>query len=120
MALIFAQTDPELGHKGIACFLVDTDQDGYQPQAIHHKMGLRGSDTAEIALDDVHVDADGMLGEIGDGFKVAMTSLDSGRYSRRRRLRRHLPGLRRAVGRVLQGARAVRAPDRLASSSCRR
>ena len=81
LALIFAQTDPELGHKGIACFLVETDQDGYQPQPIHHKMGLRGSDTAEIALSDVHVDADGMLGEIGDGFKVAMTSLDSGRYS---------------------------------------
>ncbi|HEX4625071.1 MAG TPA: acyl-CoA dehydrogenase family protein [Solirubrobacteraceae bacterium] len=81
LALIFAQTDPELGHKGIACFLVETEQDGYQPQAIHHKMGLRGSDTAEIGLSDVHVDADGMLGEIGDGFKVAMTSLDSGRYS---------------------------------------
>ena len=81
LALIFAQTDPELGHKGIACFLVETDQDGYQPQAIHHKMGLRGSDTAEIGLSDVHVEADAMLGEIGDGFKVAMTSLDSGRYS---------------------------------------
>ncbi|MGN6816749.1 MAG: acyl-CoA dehydrogenase family protein, partial [Solirubrobacterales bacterium] len=52
-----------------------------QPQPIHHKMGLRGSDTAEIGLNDVHVDADGMLGEVGDGFKIAMTSLDSGRYS---------------------------------------
>ena len=81
LALIFAQTDPALGHQGIACFLVETDQDGYQPQPIHHKMGLRGSDTAEIGLSDVHVDEDGMLGEIGDGFKIAMTSLDSGRYS---------------------------------------
>jgi len=81
LALIFAQTDPALGHKGIACFLVETDQDGFRPQPIHHKMGLRGSDTAEIALDDVHVDEDGMLGDVGDGFKVAMTSLDSGRYS---------------------------------------
>jgi len=81
LAVIFAQTDPALGHKGIACFLVETDQDGYQPQPIHHKMGLRGSDTAEIGLSDVHVDEDGMLGEIGDGFKIAMTSLDSGRYS---------------------------------------
>jgi butyryl-CoA dehydrogenase len=81
LALIFAQTDPALGHKGIACFLVETDQDGYQPQPIHHKMGLRGSDTAEIGLSDVHADEDGMLGEIGDGFKIAMTSLDSGRYS---------------------------------------
>jgi len=81
LALIFAQTDPALGHKGIACFLVETDQEGYQPQPIHHKMGLRGSDTAEIGLSDVHVDEDGLLGEIGDGFKIAMTSLDSGRYS---------------------------------------
>jgi alkylation response protein AidB-like acyl-CoA dehydrogenase len=81
LALIFAQTDLDLGHKGIACFLVETDQEGYQPQPIHHKMGLRGSDTAEIGLSDVHVDADGMLGEVGDGFKIAMTSLDSGRYS---------------------------------------
>jgi butyryl-CoA dehydrogenase len=81
LALIFAQTDPALGHNGIACFLVETDQEGYQPQPIHHKMGLRGSDTAEIGLSDVHVDEDGMLGEVGDGFKIAMTSLDSGRYS---------------------------------------
>jgi butyryl-CoA dehydrogenase len=81
LALIFAQTDPELGHRGLACFLVDTDQPGFQPQVIHHKLGLRGSDTASISLDDVEVPANGMLGEIGDGFKVAMSALDSGRYS---------------------------------------
>jgi butyryl-CoA dehydrogenase len=81
LALIFAQTDPEQGHRGLACFLVDTDQPGFQPQVIHHKLGLRGSDTASISLDDVQVPADGMLGEIGDGFKVAMSALDSGRYS---------------------------------------
>ena len=44
-------------------------------------MGLRGSDTAAISLDDVEVPDDAMLGEVGDGFKVAMSSLDSGRYS---------------------------------------
>jgi butyryl-CoA dehydrogenase len=81
LALIFAQTDPEKGHRGLACFLVDTDQPGFQPQEIHHKLGLRGSDTASIGLDDVEVTDDQMLGEIGDGFKVAMSSLDSGRYS---------------------------------------
>jgi alkylation response protein AidB-like acyl-CoA dehydrogenase len=81
VALIFAQTDPEKAHRGLACFLVDTDQDGFKPQEIHHKMGLRGSDTAEIALDDVEVPDEGMLGEVGDGFKIAMSSLDSGRYS---------------------------------------
>jgi alkylation response protein AidB-like acyl-CoA dehydrogenase len=81
LALIFAQTDPEKGHRGLACFLVDTEQPGFQPQEIHHKMGLRGSDTASISLDDVEVAEDQLLGEVGDGFKVAMSSLDSGRYS---------------------------------------
>jgi alkylation response protein AidB-like acyl-CoA dehydrogenase len=81
VALIFAQTDPEKAHRGVACFLVDTDQPGFKPQAIHHKMGLRGSDTAEIALDDVECRDDDLLGEVGDGFKIAMSSLDSGRYS---------------------------------------
>ena len=81
LALIFAQTDPEMGHRGLACFLVETDQPGFQPQEIHHKMGLRGSDTASISLDDVQVAEDQLLGEVGDGFKVAMSSLDSGRYS---------------------------------------
>ena len=81
LALIFAQTDPALGHRGLGCFLVETDQPGYQPTVIEHKMGLHGSDTAAISLDDVEVGEDGLLGEIGDGFKVAMSSLDSGRYS---------------------------------------
>ena len=81
LALVFAQTDPEKRHRGIACFLVDTDQPGYQPQAIHHKLGLRGSDTAGISLDDVEVSEAAMLGQVGDGFKVAMSALDSGRYS---------------------------------------
>jgi alkylation response protein AidB-like acyl-CoA dehydrogenase len=81
VALIFAQTDPEKAHRGVACFLVDTDQPGFKPQEIHHKMGLRGSDTAEIALDDVECRDEDLLGEVGDGFKIAMSSLDSGRYS---------------------------------------
>ena len=81
LALVFAQTDPEKRHRGIACFLVDTDQPGYQAQAIHHKLGLRGSDTAEISLDDVEVPEAAILGHVGDGFKVAMSALDSGRYS---------------------------------------
>ena len=51
VALIFAQTDPELGYKGLACFLVDTDQPGYKAQTIEHKMGLHASDTASIALE---------------------------------------------------------------------
>jgi alkylation response protein AidB-like acyl-CoA dehydrogenase len=81
VALIFAQTDPELGYKGLACFLVDTDQPGFKAQTIEHKMGLHASDTASIALEDVEVSDEDMLGEVGEGFKVAMSSLDSGRYS---------------------------------------
>jgi butyryl-CoA dehydrogenase len=81
VALVFAQTDPELGHRGLACFLVDTDQDGFAPSTIHGKMGLHASDTASIALDDAFASDDQLLGAIGDGFKVAMTALDSGRFS---------------------------------------
>jgi alkylation response protein AidB-like acyl-CoA dehydrogenase len=81
LALIFAQTDPELKHKGVACFLVETDQPGFQPSEIHGKMGLHASDTAQIGLDDVTAGPDAVLGEVGDGFKVAMTALDSGRFS---------------------------------------
>ena len=81
LALVFAQTDPDKGHRGVACFLVDTDQPGFQPQEIHHKLGLRGSDTAAIGLDDVEATDDQLLGEVGEGFKVAMSNLDSGRYS---------------------------------------
>jgi butyryl-CoA dehydrogenase len=81
VALIFAQTDRELGYKGLACFLVDTDQPGFKTQTIEHKMGLHASDTASIALEDVEVSDEDMLGGVGDGFKVAMSALDSGRYS---------------------------------------
>jgi alkylation response protein AidB-like acyl-CoA dehydrogenase len=81
VALIFAQTEPGSGPKGLACFLVPTDSEGFSTQEIHGKLGLRASDTASIALDGVQVGDDAMLGEIGQGFKVAMSALDSGRYS---------------------------------------
>jgi butyryl-CoA dehydrogenase len=81
LALIFAQTDPELGHRGLGCFLVETEHPGFSSQAIHGKLGLKGSDTAALSLDDVEVPEDALLGEVGDGFKVAMSALDSGRYS---------------------------------------
>ena len=81
VALIFAQTDPEKKHRGLACFLVPTASEGFTTQEIHGKLGLRSSDTAELSLDNVEVGEDAMLGEIGDGFKVAMSALDNGRYS---------------------------------------
>jgi butyryl-CoA dehydrogenase len=78
LGLVFAQTDPEKKHKGLACFLVPTDQPGFASQEIHGKLGLRGSDTAELSLDGVEGE---LMGEVGEGFKIAMTALDSGRYS---------------------------------------
>jgi alkylation response protein AidB-like acyl-CoA dehydrogenase len=81
VALIFAQTDPEKKHRGIACFLVPTESDGYSAQEIHGKLGLRASDTGEISLDEVEVGDDALLGEVGEGFKIAMSALDNGRYS---------------------------------------
>jgi butyryl-CoA dehydrogenase len=81
VALVFAQTDPGKRHKGLACFLVPTANEGYSSQEIHGKLGLRSSDTAEISLDEVELGEDAMLGEVGDGFKVAMSALDNGRYS---------------------------------------
>jgi alkylation response protein AidB-like acyl-CoA dehydrogenase len=80
-ALIFAQTDPEKKHRGLACFIVPTDSEGFTTQEIHGKLGLRASDTAEISLDEVEVGEEARLGEVGDGFKVAMSALENGRYS---------------------------------------
>jgi butyryl-CoA dehydrogenase len=81
LAMIFAQTDPEKKHRGLAAFLVPTEADGFTAQAIHGKLGLRASDTAELALDGVEVGDEALLGDVGDGFKVAMSALDSGRFS---------------------------------------
>jgi butyryl-CoA dehydrogenase len=81
VALVFAQTDPAAEHRGLACFLVPTSADGFSSQEIHGKLGLRSSDTAALALDAVEVPDEALLGEIGDGFKIAMSALDNGRYS---------------------------------------
>ena len=81
VAMIFAQTDPEKKHRGLAAFLVPTDSEGFSSSAIHGKLGLRASDTAELSLDGVEVGDEALLGDVGDGFKVAMSALDSGRYS---------------------------------------
>ena len=81
IALVFAQTDPGRAHRGICCFLVPTESEGFSAQEIHGKLGLRASDTASIGLDGVEVPDEALLGGIGEGFKVAMSALDSGRYS---------------------------------------
>jgi butyryl-CoA dehydrogenase len=80
-AIVFAQTDPSKGHRGLAAFLVPTSAQGFASSEIHGKLGLHASDTAELSLDGVEVGDDALLGEVGDGFKVAMSALDSGRFS---------------------------------------
>jgi butyryl-CoA dehydrogenase len=81
LAIIFAQTDKSLKHKGIAAFLVDTDTEGFSSQPIHGKLGLRASDTSSLTLEDVRVSGDALMGEVGEGFKISMSALDNGRYS---------------------------------------
>jgi len=81
LALVFAQTDPAKEHKGIAAFLLERDEQPYGSQPIHGKLGLRSSDSSELILDDVRVPDTNRLGPVGDGFKIAMAALDSGRYS---------------------------------------
>jgi alkylation response protein AidB-like acyl-CoA dehydrogenase len=81
VALVFAQTDPERKHRGLACFLVPTATPGFSSAEVHGKLGLRASDTASLAFDDLEVPDDALLGDVGDGFKIAMSGLDGGRYS---------------------------------------
>lgn len=80
LAIIIAQTDRENSRK-MAAFLVETDTPGFTTKDMHGKLGLRSSNTAELYLDGVEVPDEVLLGEVGDGFKVAMSALDNGRYS---------------------------------------
>ncbi len=80
-ALVFAQADPKKEHKGICCFIVDTKSPGFSAAPIKGKLGLRASDTSSLFLDECRVPAENMLGKFGDGFAVAMSALDNGRFS---------------------------------------
>ncbi len=77
--IVFAHTDPELKHKGILAFIVDAKTEGFSVIRKEEKMGIRASDTAQLAFDNVRVPADQQLGPDGAGFKVAMSTLDGGR-----------------------------------------
>lgn len=81
LALIFAQCDPGKKHKGITAFMVDTKTPGFSAREIKGKLGLRAASTSELILEDVRVHDSMRLGAVGDGFKVAMSALDMGRYS---------------------------------------
>jgi alkylation response protein AidB-like acyl-CoA dehydrogenase len=80
VALVMARTGGP-GAKGVSAFLVPTDRPGFGAKAIHGKLGLRSCDTAELVLDGVEVGPEALLGEEGDGIKVALSALDDGRMS---------------------------------------
>ena len=77
--VIFAMTDKSLGNKGISAFIVEKDFPGFKVGAHEKKMGIRGSSTCELVFEDCIVPKENLLGEIGKGFKIAMTTLDGGR-----------------------------------------
>jgi len=79
---VFALTDVEAGgRKGMSAFILEADTAGFAAPRVEHKMGIRGSPTAELTFDDVRVPAENRLGEEGDGFKIAMETLDRSRLS---------------------------------------
>jgi alkylation response protein AidB-like acyl-CoA dehydrogenase len=80
VALVFARTSDE-GPRGVTAFLVPTDVDGFEAREIKGKLGLRGQATAELFLSDVRLPESTRLGAEGEGFKIAMSSLDKGRVS---------------------------------------
>jgi alkylation response protein AidB-like acyl-CoA dehydrogenase len=75
---VFAKTDPEAGSRGISCFLVEAGW-GVKVPKVESKMGMRGSPTGEVLFDDIHVPVENRIGEEGDGFKIAMHTLDRSR-----------------------------------------
>lgn len=79
VVIITAKTDETKRHKGISAFLVKKETPGFTTGPLEDKMGLRGSDTVDLIFEDCRVPAKDMLGEEGDGFKIAMTGLDGGR-----------------------------------------
>jgi butyryl-CoA dehydrogenase len=80
VAIVFAQTQPGSKTKGMVAFLVDTKTPGFTARKMTGKLGLLASDTGEIFLDNVRVPDSNRLGKVGEGFKVAMSALDNGRY----------------------------------------
>src|SRR5213593_613377 len=76
---VFAKTDPAAGHSGISAFVVDADTPGFEVARVEPKMGIKGSTTGELVFEECRVPAENLLGEEGEGFKIAMQILDRSR-----------------------------------------
>ena len=79
--LIFAKTDPSQGNRGITAFIVERTMEGFSSYPLHGKLGMRAGNTGGIVLRDVRVPLANRLGEEGEGFKIAMSAIDNGRYT---------------------------------------
>lgn len=79
VAIVFAVSDPEAGKRGISAFVVPTDLPGYRVAAVERKLGQRASDTAQIALEDLELPQDALLGGEGEGYRIALSNLEGGR-----------------------------------------
>jgi alkylation response protein AidB-like acyl-CoA dehydrogenase len=79
--LVVAKTDPAAGHSGMTAFIVTSDMPGVTTGDIHGKLGVRAGSTGWVAMQDVEVPLENRLGDEGEGFKIAMSALDNGRYT---------------------------------------
>ncbi|MCB2102849.1 MAG: acyl-CoA dehydrogenase family protein [Rhodobacterales bacterium] len=79
LLIAFAVTDPDKGKKGISAFIVPTDTPGYVVAGVEKKMGQHNSDTAQIVFDDMKLTPDLLLGEEGEGYRIALSNLEGGR-----------------------------------------
>ncbi|MFC2130039.1 acyl-CoA dehydrogenase family protein [Bacteroidota bacterium] len=77
--IVFAQTDQELKHKGIGCFIIEKGAEGFEPAEKEDKMGMRSSDTCSIGITNCKVPDENVIGKVGEGFNIAMKSLNGGR-----------------------------------------
>tara|TARA_B100000287_G_scaffold34168_1_gene31595 strand:+ start:919 stop:2058 length:1140 start_codon:yes stop_codon:yes gene_type:complete len=77
--LVFAMTEKGIGHKGISCFIVEKEFEGFECGKPEEKLGIRSSDTCELYFDNVKVPKENMIGKEGEGFKIALATLDGGR-----------------------------------------
>ncbi len=79
VAIVFAVTDPEAGKKGISAFIVPTETTGYQVASVEKKLGQKASDTCQIVFDELRLTPDLLLGEEGQGYRIALSNLEGGR-----------------------------------------